>query len=187
MTTVVNRILRDDPSKGDMHNRQALSPKMLWETLQDYHMWPIYLIGLTWLIPTNPMTSYLTLQLKAIGFSTFETNLLTVLLYPSPSISSPQANLQPDPRICPLHYPTPLLDLALRKDQPTISHRSRVSNLGPPPSHCPRKDPQQHLSMGEVDALNPHGWSPICSRHPCSHHIPECRCGSNAYSCLRSL
>ncbi len=76
--TVVNRILRDDPSKGDMHNRQALSPKMLWETLQDFHMWPIYLIGLTWLIPTNPMTSYLTLQLRSLGFGTFETNLLTV-------------------------------------------------------------------------------------------------------------
>jgi len=54
---------------------------MLWETLQDYHMWPIYLIGLTWLIPTNPMTSYLTLQLKSIGFSTFETNLLTIPAY----------------------------------------------------------------------------------------------------------
>ncbi|KAF2792535.1 phthalate transporter [Melanomma pulvis-pyrius CBS 109.77] len=78
---MVNRILRDDPSKGDMHNRQALSPKMLWETLQDFHMWPIYLIGLTWLIPTNPMTSYLTLQLRSLGFGTFETNLLTIPAY----------------------------------------------------------------------------------------------------------
>jgi hypothetical protein len=75
---MVNRILRDDPSKGDMHNRQALSPKMLWECLKDYHMWPVFTLGLTWLIPTQPMTSYLTLNLKSLGFGTFETNLLTV-------------------------------------------------------------------------------------------------------------
>lgn len=78
---MVNRILRDDPSKGDMHNRQALSFRMLWDCVQDYHMWPIYLIGLTWLIPSQPMTAYLTLQLKAIGFNTFQTNLLTIPAY----------------------------------------------------------------------------------------------------------
>ncbi|KAF3052732.1 hypothetical protein E8E11_010292 [Didymella keratinophila] len=42
---MVNRILRDDPSKGDMHNRQGLSPSMFWECISDYHMWPIYLIA----------------------------------------------------------------------------------------------------------------------------------------------
>lgn len=54
---MVNRILRDDPSKGDMHNRQALSFPMLWECARDYHMWPIYLLGLSWLIPTVPISS----------------------------------------------------------------------------------------------------------------------------------
>jgi Major Facilitator Superfamily len=78
---IANRILRDDPSKGDMHNRQALSLTMIWQCLTDVHMWPIYLIGLSWLIPNNPITSYLTLQLKAIGFNTFQTNLLTIPAY----------------------------------------------------------------------------------------------------------
>lgn len=78
---MVNRILRDDPSKGDMHNRQALSPKALWYSLTDYDMWPVYLLGLTWLIPSHPMTQYLTLQLKAVGFGTFETNLLIIPAY----------------------------------------------------------------------------------------------------------
>ena len=44
---MVNRIVRDDPSKGDMHNRQALSPSLFWEAIKDYDMWPIYLIGLS--------------------------------------------------------------------------------------------------------------------------------------------
>ncbi|KAF1981184.1 MFS general substrate transporter [Aulographum hederae CBS 113979] len=78
---MVNRILRDDPSKGDMHNRQALSLTMFWECLCDYHMWPIYLIGLTWLIPTSPLAQYLTLQLKSAGFHTFNVNLLTIPAY----------------------------------------------------------------------------------------------------------
>jgi len=77
---VVNRILRDDPSKGDMHNRQAISFRMFWDCIKDYHMWPIYLIGLSWLIPTNPMSAYITLNLKSLGFDTFQTNLLTVSL-----------------------------------------------------------------------------------------------------------
>ena len=78
---MVNRILRDDPSKGDMHNREGLSIVMFWKCLKDYHMWPVYLLGLTWMIPSIPITSYLTLQLKNVGFGTFETNLLTIPAY----------------------------------------------------------------------------------------------------------
>ncbi|KAE8351332.1 major facilitator superfamily domain-containing protein [Aspergillus coremiiformis] len=78
---MVNRVLRDDPSKGDMHNRQAVTPKMLWEAFCDYDMWPIYLLGLTWMIPNTPATSYITLELKSLGFGTFETNLLTIPAY----------------------------------------------------------------------------------------------------------
>lgn len=44
-------------------------------------MWPVYLIGLTFLIPNYPATSYLTLNLKALGFTTFHTNLLTIPAY----------------------------------------------------------------------------------------------------------
>lgn len=75
---LVNRVLRDDPSKGDMNNRQGLDFRMLWDCVTDWHMWPIYLLGLTWLIPSTPSTAYLTLQLRSLGFGTFETNLLTV-------------------------------------------------------------------------------------------------------------
>ncbi|KZF20922.1 putative transporter [Xylona heveae TC161] len=75
---MVNRVLRDDPGKGTMHNRQAVTPRLLWRSLKDYDMWPVYLLGLSWGLPNNPMTSYLTLQLRSVGFNTFNTNLLTI-------------------------------------------------------------------------------------------------------------
>lgn len=40
------RVLRDDPSKSDMHNRQGLTPRMLWNALSDWRMWPLYILGL---------------------------------------------------------------------------------------------------------------------------------------------
>jgi hypothetical protein len=61
-----------------MHNRQGLTPKLIWQSLTDYDLWPIYLLGLTWTIPATPVTAYLTLNLKALGFDTFQTNLLTI-------------------------------------------------------------------------------------------------------------
>jgi hypothetical protein len=67
---VVNRVLRDDPSKGDMHNRQAITPRRLWNALKDYDMWPLYIIGLLAYIPQSPPYTYISLTLKSLGFST---------------------------------------------------------------------------------------------------------------------
>lgn len=75
---MVNRILRDDPSKGDMHNRQAVSLKLLWKSLTDFDLWPIYILGLCFQIPTGPPDQYLTLTLRNLGFGTFDSNLLTI-------------------------------------------------------------------------------------------------------------
>ncbi|KAI0202110.1 MFS general substrate transporter [Astrocystis sublimbata] len=75
---VVNRVLRDDPSKGDMNNRQAITPSILWTCLKDYDLWPLYLIGFLAYIPQAPPSKYITLILKGTGFDTFTTNLLTI-------------------------------------------------------------------------------------------------------------
>ncbi|KAH3676259.1 hypothetical protein WICMUC_002136 [Wickerhamomyces mucosus] len=75
---IVNRILRDDPSKGDMNNRQPLTFKQLFKALLDYDLWPVYIIGFIAFIPINTVTNYLTLNLKELGFDTFTTNLLTI-------------------------------------------------------------------------------------------------------------
>lgn len=75
---IVNRVLRDDQSKGDMHNRQAISLPMLWRSLKDYDLWPAYVISMLFKIPSAPPKAYLSLTLKAIGFTTFETTLVGI-------------------------------------------------------------------------------------------------------------
>ncbi|KAI6046795.1 allantoate permease [Pisolithus marmoratus] len=84
---MVNRILRDDPTKainlryclqGDMHNKEGLSLGRLWTAICDYNLWPLYILGLTFGIPDNPPLTYLTLLLRDIGFNTFQTNLLSI-------------------------------------------------------------------------------------------------------------
>ena len=75
---LVNRILRDDPSKGDMNNRQPVSLKEIWLTLSDYDIWPILIQGILAFIPFQPVPNYITLILREMGYSTFMSNILAI-------------------------------------------------------------------------------------------------------------
>ncbi|KAI0800679.1 MFS general substrate transporter [Fomes fomentarius] len=75
---MVNRVLRDDPSKSNMHNRQGLSVKKIWTILKDWRMWPIYILGLVFQIPIGPPQTYLTLSLRNLGYTTTQSNLLSI-------------------------------------------------------------------------------------------------------------
>lgn len=96
---MVNRVIREDPSKSDMHNREPITPRLLWQSLKDFDLWyassspysstwndtnpprknrPIYILGLVFQIPMTPIAQYLTLTLKGLHFDTFQANLLTI-------------------------------------------------------------------------------------------------------------
>lgn len=74
----VNRVLRDDPTKGEMHNRQGVNAYGLWKAISEKDLWPIYLLGLVIYIPYQPPQTYLSATLKQLGFSTINSNLLAI-------------------------------------------------------------------------------------------------------------
>jgi hypothetical protein len=54
---LVNRILRDDPTKGDMNNRQAVDVKGFWAALTNFELWPIYLVRRSHPLPQKSIFS----------------------------------------------------------------------------------------------------------------------------------
>jgi hypothetical protein len=42
---LVNRILRDDPTKGNMNNRQHVNLKGIWRGITNVDLWPIYTVS----------------------------------------------------------------------------------------------------------------------------------------------
>lgn len=77
-TIMVNRILRDDPAKGLTALKQPVTLKDIRNTLTDPSLWGLFFIGLMAYIPATPVQAYLTLTLRRIGFSSFNSNMLTI-------------------------------------------------------------------------------------------------------------
>ncbi|KAF4449973.1 allantoate permease [Fusarium albosuccineum] len=75
---LVNRLLRDDPTKGDLNNRTAVTPKGIWQTLSNFDLWPIFIVGIFAWIPFQPTANYLSLILREMGYSVFQANLLAI-------------------------------------------------------------------------------------------------------------
>jgi hypothetical protein len=71
-------VIRDDPQKGGMYNRQGVSVRQIWECIKDYDMWPLYVLGLLFGLPKYPVNQYLTLSFRKLGFSVIQTNLLSI-------------------------------------------------------------------------------------------------------------
>ena len=75
---IVNKVLRDTPNKGDLNNRDGINWTNFKKAISDYDLWPIYLLGLIVYIPYQPSQNYITLILRQLGFSTFESNVLLI-------------------------------------------------------------------------------------------------------------
>ncbi|KAI9372212.1 major facilitator superfamily domain-containing protein [Aspergillus egyptiacus] len=75
---MINRLLRDDPSKGltNLHERATLRDVL--DAWKDKSMWGLYFIGLVAYIPQNPVQAYLSLTLKRLNYTTFEANMLSI-------------------------------------------------------------------------------------------------------------
>ncbi|KAI0029490.1 major facilitator superfamily domain-containing protein [Vararia minispora EC-137] len=78
---MVNRVLRDDPTKSSMHNRQGLSVHAIVKSVLDWRLWPLYALGITHMIPSGPPQVYLTLSLRNLGFNTTQSSLLSIPAY----------------------------------------------------------------------------------------------------------
>lgn len=91
---LVNRLLRDDTSKGTMHNRQHVNLRGIWAAVTNVDLWPLYLVwsplarsrlhtkclqlGFLAFIPFQPAANYLSLTLRNLGYSVFEANMLAI-------------------------------------------------------------------------------------------------------------
>jgi hypothetical protein len=75
---MVNRILRDDPAKGLTGIYQKITWQDVKRTWKDPSLWGFFFIGLVAYIPATPVQGYLTLTLRRLGFSTFNSNMLTI-------------------------------------------------------------------------------------------------------------
>lgn len=75
---LVNKILRDDPAKGLMNNHTPVTLKELWKAFCDVDLLWIYVLRLLYDIGLAPAGHYLQLLLRGMGFTTAETNALTI-------------------------------------------------------------------------------------------------------------
>ena len=75
---LVNKVLRDDPTKGLMANHTPVGLKELFKALCDYDLAWIYIMRILVDIGASPTQLYLTLLLRQMGFNTLETNALTI-------------------------------------------------------------------------------------------------------------
>lgn len=75
---LVNRILRDDSAKGLVGIQEPVTLRDIVSTWKDSSTLGLYFVGLVAYIPASPVSGYLSLTLKRLGFSTFDSNMLTI-------------------------------------------------------------------------------------------------------------
>jgi hypothetical protein len=149
---IANRILRDDPSKADMHNRQAVTPKLLFYALCDWEMWPIYLIGLSFLIPNYPV-------FVAHPEAVFR------------PIRSEHAHYS---SIRTVHHRPAILDVGIREDWSTIDDRPGPASLVYAAPYCIGGAPSARIEVGEVYVGDVACWRALHARHSSRSDEQEC-------------
>lgn len=177
-TIIVNRVLREDPSKSDMHNREPVTPSLLWKSLKDFDLWPLYILGLTFQIPTVPQTAYFTLTLRNLGWTTFEVNLLTIPYYVAHSKYMVSAETLPF-LIANLYNTSVYYArsyLSRRGSERAHIHSHDLSNLDPPFAHhhgCHQS--RHHQQLGHLHHPHATAYIPkwfVCLVPPTAYPFP---------------
>lgn len=75
---ITNRLLRDDPTKSSMHNREGISFRQFLKSLSDFDLWPLLILSFVFEIPQNPIKAYLNINLKKLKFGTDEIIYLNI-------------------------------------------------------------------------------------------------------------
>ncbi|KAH0282948.1 MFS general substrate transporter [Aureobasidium namibiae CBS 147.97] len=74
----INRLLRDDASKGRTGSKTRASMRDIWNTFKDPGLIGFWFCAMIIYIPKSPVSQYLVLSLRQLDFSRFESNVLTM-------------------------------------------------------------------------------------------------------------
>ncbi|TIA07710.1 putative MFS transporter [Aureobasidium pullulans] len=75
---VINRLLRDDVSKGKTSTKEKTSLRDIWNTLKDPALMGFWFLALIIYMGKSPVSQYLVLNLRQLGFTRFESTVLTI-------------------------------------------------------------------------------------------------------------
>ncbi|THW45376.1 putative MFS transporter [Aureobasidium pullulans] len=75
---VINRLLRDDVSKGKTSTKEKTSLRDIWNTLKDPALIGFWFLALIICMGKSPVSQYLVLNLRQLGFTRFESTVLTI-------------------------------------------------------------------------------------------------------------
>ncbi|THV97644.1 putative MFS transporter [Aureobasidium pullulans] len=75
---VINRLLRDDVSKGKTSTKEKTSLRDIWNTLKDPALIGFWFLALIIYMGKSPVSQYLVLNLRQLGFTRFESTVLTI-------------------------------------------------------------------------------------------------------------
>lgn len=75
---IINHVLRDEPAKGTMNNRAPMGLKQIVRCILNYDLWPIYIVRIFGDLQNRPLTNYMPVLLRRMGFSSVNTSLLMI-------------------------------------------------------------------------------------------------------------
>jgi hypothetical protein len=75
---IMERVIRDDPSKADTHKRRVL-PSHILETFADWRLYGHLVAGLLSMVMISPMNTYAPSIIKSLGFTSLQANGLNAV------------------------------------------------------------------------------------------------------------